>query len=241
MLVAAASLCLLVLALSIVHHDLAQMHPSEVRSALSQVSWQAIGIAVLGTVGSYLPLMGYDVLALRYLNRPLPYPRVALVSFVATVIGHDVGMAVLSAGAVRFRLYAALGLEAAETATAVVLVGLTFGVGVTFVGGLILILEPELFSGLAPLSESTARGIGLALVSLVVVYAGVGTGGACLPEPVICRPGVVCAAARFCGNRLYRLPRHLCDGGGGQYREPHPRGTGRVRGSPAAGLARRCA
>ncbi|HMA11565.1 MAG TPA: YbhN family protein, partial [Steroidobacteraceae bacterium] len=99
------SLALFVLALALLHRELADVHLSDIRQALNQVPASGLLLAALGTLGSYLALTGYDVLALRHLGHPLPYPRVALNAFIATTVGHNLGMATLSAGAVRMRLY----------------------------------------------------------------------------------------------------------------------------------------
>ena len=54
----------------------------------------------------------------------------------------NLGMAMLSGGAVRYRLYSAAGLSATEIATVIGLIGVTFAIGVSFVLGLTLLLEP---------------------------------------------------------------------------------------------------
>jgi phosphatidylglycerol lysyltransferase len=116
LLAAGVSLSLFVFALAMLHHELAPIHLSGIRHALGQVPASGLQLAALGTLGSYLALTGYDVLALRHLDHPLPYPRVALNSFIATTVGHNLGMALFSAGAVRLRLYTAAGLSTTEVA-----------------------------------------------------------------------------------------------------------------------------
>jgi phosphatidylglycerol lysyltransferase len=168
------SLLLFVFALGMLHQELAHVHRSDIRLALDQVPASGLLLALLGTLGSYLALTGYDVLALRHLGHALPYPRVALNAFIATTVGHNLGMATLSAGAVRLRLYTAAGLSATEVAGLAALIGLTFGVGVTFVSGLALLLEPAEVEQVLHLSEGSARGIGALLLFLVAAYLGAG-------------------------------------------------------------------
>ena len=50
-------------------------------------------------------------LAVRFAGARVPYPRVALISFMGYAIGHNVGLNTLSGGAVRYRAYSALGLS----------------------------------------------------------------------------------------------------------------------------------
>jgi len=70
------SLFLFVLALWMLHRELAHIRLADIRLALGQVPVSGLLLAAASTLGSYLALTGYDVLALRYLGRPLPYPRV---------------------------------------------------------------------------------------------------------------------------------------------------------------------
>ncbi|MCL5060130.1 MAG: lysylphosphatidylglycerol synthase domain-containing protein [Candidatus Thermoplasmatota archaeon] len=174
LLAAVVSLSLFVFALGMLHHELAPIHLSDIRQALYRVPASALLLAALGTLGSYLALTGYDVLALRHLGHALPYPRVALNAFIATTVGHNLGMAMLSAGAVRLRLYTAEGLSATEVAGLAVLIGLTFGVGVTFAAGLALLLEPAQAGQLLHLSSDSGRAIGALLLILVASYLLVG-------------------------------------------------------------------
>lgn len=170
--VAIFSLSLFLSALGMLHQELANTPLSEIRQALDRVPASGLLLAVLGTLGSYLALTGYDMLALRHMGRALPYPRVALNAFIATTVGHNLGMAMLSAGAVRLRLYTAAGLAATEVAGLVALIGLTFAVGVTFAAGLALLLEPAESGRLLHLSADGAGAIGVLLLALVALYLG---------------------------------------------------------------------
>ncbi|MCK7500294.1 MAG: hypothetical protein MZW92_65885 [Comamonadaceae bacterium] len=106
---AGTSIALLTLALWVLQGELTHIHLADVRRAFGQVGWPAFVLALLATAGSYLALTGYDLLALRHLKQPLSYARIAAASFIATAVGHNLGMAMLTAGAVRMRLYTAWG------------------------------------------------------------------------------------------------------------------------------------
>lgn len=62
-------------------------------------------LAVMVTVAGYLLLTGYDVLALRYASLSIPFRQVLPISLSAFAIGHNVGLASLSGGAIRYRSY----------------------------------------------------------------------------------------------------------------------------------------
>lgn len=171
---AAISLSLFVLALWVLRQELAPTHLTDIRRALDQVGVNDLLLATLGTLGSYLALTGYDVLALRHLGRSLPYPRVALTSFIANAVGHNLGMATFSAGMVRLRLYTAAGLSATEVTGLAALVGLTFGVGVTSVCGMAMLLDSTEAGLILHLQENSARVLGVVLLILVATYLGFG-------------------------------------------------------------------
>ncbi len=140
----AIALLLFLGALWVLHRELSGVRFNEVLARFRELPWYAVLLAVGFTAASYAALAGYDWLALRHIGRRLPFVDVALTSFTATAVGHNLGVAMLSGGAVRYRLYSAAGLSAAEIATVIGLIGLTFGLGVSFVGALTLLLAtPE--------------------------------------------------------------------------------------------------
>ncbi|MGB5669204.1 MAG: YbhN family protein, partial [Sedimenticolaceae bacterium] len=122
---AGIALALFLGALWILHHELAGVHFADVLARFRAVPWNAMLLALGFTCASYAALTGYDWLALRHIGRRLPYLNVALTSFIATAVGHNLGVAMLSGGAVRYRLYSAAGLSAAEGATVIGMIGLT--------------------------------------------------------------------------------------------------------------------
>lgn len=173
-LAAVLSLSLFAAALAMLHRELAPIQLADVRLALHQVPSSSVLLAALATLASYLTLTGYDVMALRHLGRVLPYTRVALNAFIATTVGHNLGMALFSAGAVRLRLYTAAGLSATEVAGLAVLVGLTFGLGVSFAAGLALLLEPAQAGQLLRLTADSSRFAGALLLAPAAAYLAVG-------------------------------------------------------------------
>jgi uncharacterized membrane protein YbhN (UPF0104 family) len=62
-------------------------------------------------VGSYATLTGFDWLGARYAGSKLSYRRIALASFLSLAIGHTVGFAPFSSGAIRYRFYSRWGLS----------------------------------------------------------------------------------------------------------------------------------
>ena len=165
-----ASLAMLVLALWWLHKALAGTPLREVLHSLGQLPLQALALALLGTAISYAALAAYDVLALRVLQHPLAWPRAAITAFMATAVGHNVGLALISGGTVRLRLYSAWGLGAGEVATLSGLVAASFGLGVTLCAGAALLLEPAATLGALHVPATVGRVVGAALVTMPLLY-----------------------------------------------------------------------
>jgi uncharacterized membrane protein YbhN (UPF0104 family) len=106
----------------------------------------------------------------RYAGRPLAYGRVALASFTALSIGHNLGFAALSSGAVRYRFYRRWGLTAEEVARVIVFCGATVGLGLLILAGSALLLHPGLAERASGLSRATVLGLGMVCLVLAGSY-----------------------------------------------------------------------
>lgn len=186
------SVTLLAVALLVLRARLQEVEPSDVLLRLRELpTWRLLAAAAL-TIFNYLQLTLYDVLALAYLRRPLPYRRVALASFIATAFGHNLGFSFASGGSVRYRFFSAWGLSTGEVAGLVAFGSLTYLAGFGAVAGAMLLTTPLASGALLPIDPLLLRGIGAALVLLSLAYLALSLFG----------PGVV----RYKGRR-FELPR----------------------------------
>ena len=119
---------------------------------------------------SYLCLTGFDWLGVRYAGRPLPYRKVALASFVSLSIGHNVGLAALSSGAIRYRFYSRWGLKAGEVAKVILFCGMTVGLGLMLLGGAAMLLRSDLTGEITGLPAALVLAAGAGCVALPLVY-----------------------------------------------------------------------
>ncbi|CEO91174.1 lysylphosphatidylglycerol synthase domain-containing protein [Sinorhizobium fredii] len=114
---------------------------------------------------SYFCLTLFDTLAVRYVGQKLPYRQVALASFTSLSIGHNVGVAALSSGAVRYRFYSRWGLSVEQVAKIILFCGVTVGLGLVTLAGLCCLIMPESAARIIGLSESGARLLGIACLA----------------------------------------------------------------------------
>lgn len=139
-LVIGAAICV---AVFLLYRSLGRYTLDEVEESLQSISRIRLMSAFFFVVLSYLCLTGFDTLAVAYTGRRLSYRQTALTSFTALSIGHNVGMAALSSGAVRYRFYSRWGLTAEDVAKVIVFCGITVGLGLATLGGLALLLQPR--------------------------------------------------------------------------------------------------
>jgi glycosyltransferase 2 family protein len=135
----------------------------------------AIPIARLAAAGgfaaaSYVCLSGFDYLALRYVGQPQPYYRAAWASFTSLSIGHNIGLAFLSSGAVRYRFYTRWGLSAEQVAKVIMFCGITVGLGLMILGGAALLLRTSLAVQITGLSKPIVLALGLSCLAVPSLY-----------------------------------------------------------------------
>ena len=144
----------------------------EVVASLGTIPALHIAGALSFAALSYLCLTGFDYLALRYAGKPLAYRRAALASFCSLSIGHNIGVAALSSGAIRYRFYSRWGLAAGAVAKVVIFSGLTVGLGLATLGGIGLVLYPAEAEGLIGLHRPAVLGIGVTCLAAPLLYLG---------------------------------------------------------------------
>ncbi|MGN5375643.1 lysylphosphatidylglycerol synthase transmembrane domain-containing protein [Sphingomonas hankookensis] len=135
-------LALIGLGFAALEHLTQEIRFADVRAALHGLSAGKIALALLATAGSYLALTFYDVLALRTIGRPLPWRTAALASFTSYTLSHNLGLALLTGGSARYRIYTAAGLDGPDVARIVTIASGTFWAGVISVTGVALLLHP---------------------------------------------------------------------------------------------------
>ncbi|WP_223871820.1 lysylphosphatidylglycerol synthase transmembrane domain-containing protein [Candidatus Dactylopiibacterium carminicum] len=93
-------------------HLTGDLRYADLVTALTATPVSSLVAAFAATVVSYVALTGYDVSALRYAGAKLPYRVVGPTAFVAYALGNNIGLGMLTGGAVRMRVYTAAGIEA---------------------------------------------------------------------------------------------------------------------------------
>lgn len=129
-------------------------------------------LALLFTAGSFLCLSGFDTLAVRYTGRSLPYRKIALASFTSLSIGHTLGLAALSSGALRYRFYTGWGLSRGDVGRIIVFCGFTVALGALTAGGLAGVARPAVLAELFGVGAAPIFAAGVTLLLVVAAYLG---------------------------------------------------------------------
>jgi uncharacterized membrane protein YbhN (UPF0104 family) len=163
---------------------LSQYDPADIAESIFAVSVPRLARSALFVAASYFSLTLFDALAVRYIGARLPYRRIALASFSALSIGHTLGLAAASSGAIRYRFYSRWGLGAGDVAKIILFCAVTVGLGLDTLMGLALLLQGELAAKLLGFSREAAFALGCACLAFPVLYVGL---AAALRRPLTVR------------------------------------------------------
>ena len=165
-----AALLVFTLVVWVLHHQLAHLHVKRVLAHLHGIPRPQVLAALGFTALSYWLLSTYELLALRYLRRAIPYTRILFNAFIAYSFSHTLGFAAFTQTAIRLRLYASARISAIDIATLSAFCSVSFGIGLATVAGLSLVLSPKHAASLLHVHERWAVLVGLLLLAAVCAY-----------------------------------------------------------------------
>jgi glycosyltransferase 2 family protein len=167
----AASLLIIVFAVTTLVRTLKGVDTGVILTALTEIPRAHIALAALCVLGAFCTLTFYDFFALRTIGmKHVPYRIAALSSFTSYSIGHNIGATVFTGGAIRFRIYSDYGLNAIDVAKICFLSGLTFWLGNTFVLGIGMAWHPWAASAMDELPPAINRLIAFGVIAAIVAY-----------------------------------------------------------------------
>jgi phosphatidylglycerol lysyltransferase len=161
---------LFALALFWLHHVLAQYRWQDILAHVRGIPQSRLFAAMALTCTGYACLTLYDAMGLRFAGARVPYPRIALISFMGYAIGHNVGFNTLSGGAIRYRAYSPLGLTAKQIGTVIAFGTLTFGMGAALLLGLSLLTQAKVSGAVLHLNPGVVAAAGCLLLGIVAAY-----------------------------------------------------------------------
>jgi hypothetical protein len=165
-----ASAALFIVALVVLYVIIRDLDGGQVRAAFAATDGQQFAKAALFTTLSYLMLTGYDALALQQLAVKVRYRIAALASFSSYAVSFTLGFPLLTAGTVRYWIYAPQGLSARQIASLTLIAGVTFWLGMGVVLGFFLLSRPGEIATLNRLPVAMNLMLGAAILLGILGY-----------------------------------------------------------------------
>lgn len=172
----AIDICLLVVALWVLHRETANLQFSDITRELAALPRHHVAFAFAFTALSYLLLGGYDCLAIIFIGSDLPWRRSALTGSIAYAFSNTIGLSWLSGSSVRYRLYTSWGLSPLQIAKIVGFGALTFWIGWVGIIAFVFLWSPPAIPDSLGLPFSSARPVGFIAAGLTLVYLLVAAG-----------------------------------------------------------------
>ncbi len=143
---------------------------NEVWAAFQGIALRRIVYAELATIGIYAIMGTYDMLAVLYFKHDVSFPRVFFASLIASIFSYAIGLALVTGGAVRYRIYSDAGLGTGEIAKIIAFGFTTFTLCLFLISGVTMLIAPDTLAHLIFLSVPMIRMIGVLLLVPVVAY-----------------------------------------------------------------------
>lgn len=159
---------LFALGLYALYHLLKPVNPTDVAAQIRATPMAALATALGATAVGYVALIFYDWFGLRFIGKTLDRGVVALGGFLGYAFGNTIGVSVISGGAVRYRIYSAVGLNAFEVAAISGYIAVALGTGLTLVGIAALAIHPGAVGAWLPYATSTVQLVAAAITALSV-------------------------------------------------------------------------
>jgi len=163
-------LVLFALAIWVIHEELAAFGLGGLLGRLAEIPASSIALALLAAALGYGTLTLFDPLALAYLGKRVAYRRTALASFTGYAFSHNLGLGVLSGGAVRYRLYTAWGLSSLDIGGVIAFNTVTTTLGLTSILALACLGEPHEVAAIVRLPAPAVVAIGAVLAVAIAGY-----------------------------------------------------------------------
>lgn len=154
----------------------------ELAQLLQAMSPRYLMLALILSAGSFICIDAMEALAVRYAERGMAHredsrsrPRISWsriwrTAVAAIGVGHSLGVAALSSGAIRYRMYGRRGLGLTAISEIVVFSGISVALGLGFVGGLSLLWHGDRLGRALDISSLAIHLIGGAGIALCALY-----------------------------------------------------------------------
>jgi len=153
------------LALWVLYRTFQRISLADVLAQMRAVPWHTLASAAMCAASAFLVLALYEIVVVRYVKHCIGRAKPIITALIAFPLGHAVGQAMLSGGAMRYRMYSPAGFTAMEVGATVLLCNLPYALAFGLLLDLSLLLAAHRLAPLFRLSSEWLvlfGGIGLA-------------------------------------------------------------------------------
>lgn len=153
----------------VVLHDLSRdINLSDLRRDLTNYGWDKIGLSIVAMLVSYIALSLYDPVILRSMTAPAMPRYVPMLTGVSSMaVSNLLGFSWLTGGAVRYRVYAAFGVDIGAVARLIATSWLAFILALLVLLGGLFVLHPAGLSAVITLPAGSEATVGLLILAVV--------------------------------------------------------------------------
>jgi len=164
------SIVLFCFALWYLDREMQHYHLSEITAQLSGISNIYIAASLFLSFLSYILITGYDALGVKYIGEELEAGKIIRAGYVGYAFSHNMGMALLTGGSIRYRIYSAWGFSGKQVTQIVGFSAFTLWIGFCMVEGLTLLFATPSLSGNMVVPYVSFRVLGIILLVMVAGY-----------------------------------------------------------------------
>ena len=166
-------------ALTVLHELSSHVKWSDVKTDVANTSWILMFLAVCFTALSFFSLSLYDVFAVQSVAKgEVPLPVAGMAGACGYAVSNCLGFSYITGTAIRYRIYASLGLDLGRVAGVIATSWIAFWSGFVLLLGGLLTLHPDGVSKVLPISDTIETVIGLCLLAaLAAVFVWLAKGG----------------------------------------------------------------
>lgn len=162
---------LFLLSLWIIHRLFREFQFSEIRAAVTGMSWNQIILALVLCTANYLVLGLYDIIACASFDSTLPRRRILLASLTSYSVGQTLGMPLFTGAAIRYRFYTRWGMRPADVLRIVLFASTSFWLGLLSLLSLVVLFQPHTIGTAVAMPLWALRTGALIFLSAIVSYA----------------------------------------------------------------------
>jgi uncharacterized membrane protein YbhN (UPF0104 family) len=160
----------ILLAIFLLYRVFSNQDTAALMDAVTSVSTDTLIMAGLLTVGSFVAISILECLAVRHARAPVSVRRIIATAFAAIGIGHAIGLAALSSGAIRYRMYGRAGLGILFVGKILLFSGISTASGFAGIGGIALLWQAESLAPLLGIASEVVRTAGAMMLSVLASY-----------------------------------------------------------------------